>query len=43
MFIILEGRGTLRVAGEMLVIKAGDMIFIPAGPEYVWRPRGYLV
>jgi uncharacterized cupin superfamily protein len=34
MFIVLEGRGTLRVAGEMLPIKTGDVIFIPAGPEY---------
>ncbi|WP_416761181.1 cupin domain-containing protein [Roseateles sp. So40a] len=34
MFIVLEGHGTLRVAGEMLPIKAGDVIFIPAGPEY---------
>jgi uncharacterized cupin superfamily protein len=34
LFIILEGEGTLRVAGEMLPIKAGDMITIPAGPEY---------
>jgi uncharacterized cupin superfamily protein len=34
MFIILEGNGTLRVAGEMLPLKAGDVIFIPAGPEY---------
>jgi uncharacterized cupin superfamily protein len=34
MFIILEGTGTLRVAGEMLPIRAGDVIFMPAGPEY---------
>lgn len=34
MFIVLEGSGTLRVAGERLPIKAGDVIFIPAGPEY---------
>ncbi|MDH0868076.1 cupin domain-containing protein [Mitsuaria sp. GD03876] len=34
MFFILEGSGTLRVAGERLPIKAGDMIFIPTGPEY---------
>lgn len=34
MFVILEGSGTLRVAGEMLPVKAGDTIFIPAGPEY---------
>ena len=34
MFIVLEGSGTLRVAGEMLPISAGDVMFIPAGPEY---------
>jgi len=33
-FVILEGRGTLRVAGEMLEIKAGDVVFLPAGPDY---------
>ena len=31
---MLEGRGTLRVAGEMLEIKAGDVAFLPAGPDY---------
>ena len=34
MFIVLEGAGTLRVAGERLPIREGDVIFIPAGPEY---------
>jgi len=34
MFVILEGQGSLRVAGEMLPIRAGDVIFIPPGPEY---------
>jgi len=34
MFIVIEGRGTMRVAGEMLAVKAGDVIFVPAGPEY---------
>ena len=34
MFVILEGFGTLRVAGEMLPIRSGDVIFIPPGPEY---------
>ena len=34
MFVILEGNGTLRVAGEMLPLRAGDVIFIPAGPDY---------
>ena len=32
MFIVLEGEGTLRVAGEMLPIHAGDIMFIPPGP-----------
>ncbi len=34
MFVILEGEGTLRVAGEMLPVRAGDVITIPPGPEY---------
>ncbi len=34
MFVILEGEGTLRVAGEMLPVRAGDVVFIPPGPEY---------
>ena len=34
MFIVLEGRGTLRVAGEMLPLREGDVVFIPPGPEY---------
>jgi uncharacterized cupin superfamily protein len=34
MFIVIEGHGTLRVAGEMLPLKPGDVAFIPAGPEY---------
>jgi uncharacterized cupin superfamily protein len=34
MFVVIEGSGTLRVAGEMLPIKTGDVIFIPPGPEY---------
>lgn len=34
MFVILEGRGTLRVAEEMLPLKPGDVVFIPPGPEY---------
>ena len=33
-FVILEGSGTLRVAGEMLALKAGDVAFVPAGPDY---------
>ncbi len=34
MFVVLEGAGSLRVAGEMLPVRAGDVIFIPPGPEY---------
>jgi len=34
MFIVVEGHGTLRVADEMLPLTAGDVVFIPAGPEY---------
>jgi uncharacterized cupin superfamily protein len=34
MFVILEGSGMLRVAGEMIPIGAGDVIAIPPGPEY---------
>ena len=33
-FVILEGQGTLRVAGQSLAIRAGDTIFIPPGPNY---------
>ena len=33
-FVVLEGAGTLRVAGEMLPIGVGDVIFVPPGPEY---------
>lgn len=34
MFVVLEGIGTLRVAGEMLPLRAGDVVFIPPGPAY---------
>lgn len=34
MFVVLEGTGTIRVAGEVLPIAQGDVIFIPPGPEY---------
>ena len=34
LFVILEGEGTLRVAGELLPVRAGDLVFIPPGPEY---------
>lgn len=33
-FIVLEGEGTLRVAGELVPIRAGDVISIPPGPSY---------
>jgi uncharacterized cupin superfamily protein len=33
-FVILEGRGSLRVAGEMLELTAGDVAFLPPGPDY---------
>ena len=33
-FVILEGEGSLRVAGEMLALKAGDTVFIPPGPAH---------
>jgi uncharacterized cupin superfamily protein len=33
-FVILEGQGSLRVAGELLALKAGDVFFIPPGPLY---------
>jgi uncharacterized cupin superfamily protein len=34
MFVILVGEGTLRVAGERVPVRAGDVIVIPPGPEY---------
>jgi uncharacterized cupin superfamily protein len=34
LFVVLEGQGTLRVAGEMLPVAAGDVVFIPPGPQY---------
>ena len=34
MFVILEGSGTLRVADERIAVRQGDVIDIPAGPEY---------
>lgn len=34
MFVVLQGQGHLRVAGEMVPVKAGDVVFIPPGPEY---------
>ena len=40
MFIVLEGTGTLRVAGEMLPIASGDVIFIR--PDRITRTRSSL-
>ncbi len=34
LFVVLEGSGTLRVAGEHLPLRAGDVVFIPPGPDY---------
>ncbi len=34
MFIVLEGRATLRVADELLPLVVGDDDFIPPGPDY---------
>ena len=34
LFVVLEGQGSLRVAGQLLPVKAGDVVFIPPGPEY---------
>lgn len=31
LFIVIEGEGTLRLAGEQLTIQAGDVIAIPPG------------
>ena len=34
MFVILQGEGSLRVAGEMLPVKTGDVVVIPPGRDY---------
>ena len=34
MFVVIEGTGTLRVAGELIPLRDGDVAFIPPGPEY---------
>jgi uncharacterized cupin superfamily protein len=34
MFVVIEGSGTLRVAGEELSIGVGDVITIPPGSHY---------
>jgi uncharacterized cupin superfamily protein len=33
-FVVIDGTGSLRVAGEMLPLRAGDVVFIPPGPQY---------
>jgi uncharacterized cupin superfamily protein len=33
-FVVLAGEGSLRVAGEMLPLVTGDVVFIPPGPDY---------
>ena len=33
-FVVLEGSGHLRIAGEMLALAAGDVVFVPPGPQY---------
>lgn len=33
-FVVLDGAGTLRVAGEHLALVKGDVVFIPPGPQY---------
>jgi uncharacterized cupin superfamily protein len=33
-FVVVEGEGTLRVAGTMVPIRRGDVISIPPGAEY---------
>ncbi len=34
LFIVLEGSGSFRVAGEMLPLRTGDVVFVPPGPDY---------
>src|SRR6185437_14589158 len=34
MFVIVEGRGSLRVADELIDVRCGDVVFIPPGPQY---------
>ena len=34
LFVVLEGEGSLRVAGQMLPVRAGDVVFIPPGPDH---------
>jgi uncharacterized cupin superfamily protein len=34
LFVVLRGHGTLRVDGALLPLEAGDVVFIPPGPEF---------
>lgn len=34
MFVVLQGEGHLRVAGEWLPLRAGHVVFAPPGPEF---------
>lgn len=34
MFVVLDGHGAIRVAGEMLPIRRGSVVFVPPGPDY---------
>jgi mannose-6-phosphate isomerase-like protein (cupin superfamily) len=38
-YIVLEGRGTLEVAGERVDLREGQAVFVPAGAEH--RFLGY--
>lgn len=33
-FVVLEGEGTLRVAGQRLALRCADVVFIPPGRAY---------
>jgi uncharacterized cupin superfamily protein len=34
MYVILEGEGTARIAGELIPVRAGDVVYTPAGRDY---------
>jgi mannose-6-phosphate isomerase-like protein (cupin superfamily) len=38
-YVVLEGRGTLEVAGEQVELREGHAVFVPAGAEH--RFSGY--
>ena len=38
-YVVLDGRGTLTVEGEEVVLEAGGSVFVPAGAEH--RFSGY--